>query len=441
MTDSSHKTPLAAVSIPAFRNFIAGRFLFIMSLRMMGTLVGWWIYELTGDPLALGFIGLSEVVPAVSLALFAGHVVDLSDRKKMIVRSTLAYIVCLLVLSGIYFLSNIHLSGKVLTISVIFIVIFFTGVIRSFSGPSFGASIGQMVPAELLSNAATWSQGSWLMASVIGHASVGFMIAFLGMQTALLIILSICIISLIIFHQLPSMPPPPAAEAKTWERVKEGIRFVWQTKTLLAAMTLDLFAILLGGAVAMLPVFAKDILKVGPVGFGWLNAASDIGSIFIVTILMILPLSRNQGKILILSVFGFGASIVLFGLSAYYWLSLIALAVSGAVDNISVVIRHVLVQMKTPDGLRGRTTAVNSVFIECSNELGAFESGLVAAWFGPVVSVVSGGFGTLGVVAIVAVLFPALRRMRRLVESRDEMRKDVREAEFEEEEHRRLGPE
>jgi MFS family permease len=400
VTDSSHKTPLAAVSIPAFRNFIAGRFLFIMSLRMMGTLVGWWIYELTGDPLALGFIGLSEVVPAVSLALFAGHVVDLSDRKKMIVRSTLAYIVCLLVLSGIYFLSNIHLSGKVLTISVIFIVIFFTGVIRSFSGPSFGASIGQMVPAELLSNAATWSQGSWLMASVIGHASVGFMIAFLGMQTALLIILSICIISLIIFHQLPSMPPPPAAEAKTWERVKEGIRFVWQTKTLLAAMTLDLFAILLGGAVAMLPVFAKDILKVGPVGFGWLNAASDIGSIFIVTILMILPLSRNQGKILILSVFGFGASILLFGLSTSYWLSLIALFMGGLLDGFSIVVRGTILQLQTPAHLRGRVLSVNSMFINSSNELGQFESGVAARIFGTVPSVIIGGSLTMLVALI-----------------------------------------
>lgn len=237
--------PLAALSIPAFRNFIIGRFLFIMSLRMMGTLVGWWVYELTGDPLALGLIGLSEVIPAVFMALYAGHVVDLNDRKKMITRSVIAYTICLIALCIMSFIKLQSSSNNYWILIGIFTVIFFSGVIRAFSGPSFGATIGHLVPQTYLPNATAWSQGSWLMASVTGHAIVGFLIAILGIAGSLIIILSLCATSLIIFLKLPDLPPPPSTEARTWERVKEGIQFVWKTKTLLAAMTLDLFAVLL----------------------------------------------------------------------------------------------------------------------------------------------------------------------------------------------------
>ena len=377
----------------------------------MGTLVGWWIYERTGDPLALGFIGLSEVIPAVSMALYAGHIVDLNDRKKMIIRSVAAYLLCLLTLSAIAFLpSNISVNHPLVT-GAIFTVIFFTGLIRAFSGPSFGASIAQLVPQTLLPGATTWSQGSWLMASVIGHGVVGFLLAGLGIQGSLIIITTICSVSLIFFRRLPSLPPATVSEARTWERVKEGLHFVWKTKTLLAAMAIDLFAVLLGGAVALLPIFAKDILKVGPVGFGWLNAASDLGSIFIVTALMFLPLSGNQGKWLIISVFGFGASIVIFGLSTSYWISLTALFLGGLLDGISIVVRGTILQLQTPAHLRGRVLSVNSMFINSSNELGQFESGVAARIFGTVPSVILGGTLTMAVSVITWLKGKELRKL------------------------------
>jgi MFS family permease len=394
------KKPLAALSLPAFRNFILGRFLFIMSLRMMGTLVGWWVYELTGDPLALGLIGLSEVIPAVSMALYAGHVVDLNDRKKMIIRSVAGYTICLLTLFIISFLDQGDPSLRFWILASIFSIIFCGGLIRAFSGPSFGATIGHLVPPPLLPNATAWSQGSWLMASVIGHAIVGLFIVTIGIAGSLGIILSLCTIALLIFLRLPNIPPPPITESRTWERVKEGIRFVWKTKTLLAAMSLDLFAVLLGGAVALLPVFAKDILKVGPVEFGWLNAAGDLGAILVVSSLLILPLSKNQGKILIITVFGFGTSIVVFGLSHSFWLSLFALFMGGILDGFSIVIRGTILQLQTPAHLRGRVLSVNSMFINSSNELGQFESGVAARIFGTVPSVVLGGCLTMLVALI-----------------------------------------
>ncbi len=401
MNEINSKKPLAALSIPAFRNFIIGRFLFIMSLRMMGTLVGWWVYELTGDPLALGLIGLSEVIPAVSMALYAGHIVDLNDRKKMILRSVAAYTICLLTLFVISFLEEGNQHIRFWILAGIFGVIFCSGLIRAFSGPSFGATIGHLVPKPLLPNATAWSQGSWLMASVIGHGIVGFFIATMGVNGSLGIILGLCIIALIIFFKLPDIPPPPVTESRTWERVKEGIRFVWKTKTLLAAMCLDLFAVLLGGAVALLPVFAKDILKVGPVEFGWLNAAGDLGAILVVSSLLILPLSKNQGKILMITVFGFGVSILIFGISTSFWLSLFALFMAGLLDGFSIVIRGTILQLQTPAHLRGRVLSVNSMFINSSNELGQFESGVTARIFGTAPSVVIGGCLTM-VVAVIS---------------------------------------
>ena len=382
-----------------------------MSLRMMGTLVGWWVYELTGDPLALGLIGLSEVIPAVSMALYAGHIVDLNDRRKMIVRSALSYVVCLAALTLIAYSSFSTLNNRYLIIASIFIIIFFTGLIRAFSGPSFGASIGHLVPVELISNATAWSQGSWLMASVTGHAIVGFLMAGIGIKGAITVILIICSISVIIFRRLPPIPPPPVTEVRTWERVKEGIQFVWKTKTILAALSLDLFAVLLGGAVALLPIFAKDILKVGPIGFGWLNAAADVGAILVVVILMFLPLSTKQGKILIISVFGFGAAIVIFGLSTSFWISIFALFLSGVLDGISIVVRGTILQLQTPAHLRGRVLSVNSMFINSSNELGQFESGVAARIFGAAPSVVIGGSLTMLVALITWIKSKELRKL------------------------------
>lgn len=382
-----------------------------MGLRMMGTLVGWWMYELTGDPLALGLVGLAEVIPAVSMALYAGHVVDLSDRRNMILRSVLSYGVCV---ASLIFISTAYFEKKFGTSTIttlIYIVIFITGITRAFSGPSFGAILSQLVPKTTLPNAVTWSQGTWLSASVTGHSLAGFMIAGFGITGTLTSIILSISLALLIFNSIGNKPAPPQAEKKTWESVKEGLRFVYKTKEVLGALVLDLFAVLFGGAVAMVPVFAKDILKVGPIGFGWLNAAADFGAIVIVVMLTVFPLRKQQGRLLLYAVAGFGVCIILFGISKIFWLSFLALFIAGLLDGISVVVRGTILQLKTPDELRGRVLSVNSMFINSSNELGQFESGVAARLMGVVPSVIFGGCMTVAVVIGTWFKAPTLRKL------------------------------
>lgn len=404
--------PFASVRIPEFKNLILGRFIFIMSLRMMSTLVAWWVYELTRDPLAIGLVGLSEVIPALLMALYAGHVIDLSEKRRLLLKSVLGYFgaACILLFLSTGFVSG-HLSGYSIAVCI-YAVIFLTGVIRSFTGPSFSAMIGYIVPRHTLQNATTWSQGSWLSASVTGHAMGGFMIAWTGHSGTLLAICLLQIIALIILTRLKPKPPlPEAGEKKTWESVKEGLRFVFRTKELLGAMTLDMFAVLFGGAVAMVPVFAREILHTGPIGYGWLNAASDIGSICVVVLLTIAPLRRQQGKKLFFAVGGFGLCIIVFALSKWFLLSFLALLIAGMLDGISVVTRGTIIQLKTPDHMRGRVMSVGSMFVNSSNELGQFESGVAARLLGNVPSVVFGGCMTLLVVIGTWLKAPSLRKM------------------------------
>lgn len=409
--EQAKNDPMASMRLPEFRFLMAGRFTFIMALRMMATLVGWWLYELTGDPFAIGLVGLAEAVPAISLALYAGHIIDLSDKRKLLLRGVTLYLACasvLLLLSYSFQTGN----NKTMLVSGIYCVIFCTGIIRSFTGPSFSAILAQMVPRPLLANAITWNQGVWLTASVTGHAAGGFIIATVHSSGTLWVICALILIGLISMYRL--LPKPPSAKAgqqKTWESVKEGIRFVVGTKEVLGALTLDLFAVLFGGLVAMVPVFAKDILKVGPIGFGWLNAAADIGAILVILTLTFFPMKKAQGKKLFFAVGGFGCCIILFALSKTFWISFAALLVSGVLDGISVVIRGTILQLKTPDEMRGRVMSVNSMFINSSNEIGQFESGVAARMLGVVPSVIFGGTMTLAVVIITWFKAPSLRKM------------------------------
>lgn len=406
------KDPFGALKISEFRNLMIGRFLFIMGLRMMGTLVGWWIYELTNEPFAIGLIGLAEVIPAVSLALYAGHVIDISEKRKLLLKGVALYWICaiaLLVLSskiGTGAFNNLQIAIG------IYFVIFCTGIIRSFTGPSFGTLVGEIMPKDLLQNATTWSQGIWLSASVLGHAMVGFFIAGFGNTGSLWIVLGMVTIGFVFISKIKPKPPhKQEVEQKTLESVKEGIRFVVQTKEVLGALSLDLFAVLFGGAVAMIPVFARDILKVGPIGFGWLNAAADIGAILIIFIITIFPVHQQQGKKLLLAVAGFGVCIIVFALSTTFWISFAALLLSGILDGFSMIVRGTIVQLKTPNHMRGRVMSVNSMFINSSNELGQFESGLAARAMGVVPSVVFGGIMTLIVVTTTWFKAPSLRKM------------------------------
>lgn len=403
--------PFAAIRLPEYRNLVVGRFFFIMALRMMSTLVGWWIYELTNDPFAIGLIGLSEVIPALSMALYSGHVIDVSEKRGLLLRCVFLYFCAaglLLFLSSPFTASRLSNSG----ISYgIYAVIFGTGIIRSFTGPNFTALIGNIVPRNLLQNATTWSQGSWLSASVLGHAAGGFLIALLGNMGTMIVICSLIVVALFVLFQLRPKPVlKPMGEGRTWESVQEGLRFVYRTKELLGAFSLDMFAVLFGGAVAMVPVYARDILKIGPMGFGWLNAATDIGAIVVVVLLTVFPLRKNQGKKLFLAVGGFGLCIVLFGLSKWFALSFVALMFAGMLDGVSVVIRGTVMQLKTPDHLRGRVSSVSSMFINSSNELGQFESGVMARLMGVVPSVVFGGCMTIAVVVATWFKSPGLRK-------------------------------
>jgi len=404
--------PFAAIKILQYRGLLTGRFCFTMGLRMLSTLVGWWLYELTGNPLAMGMIGLAEVVPALSLALYAGHVIDTSEKKSLLLKGIFSYLLGGLVLLALSIYLYRHHGDKTLVIGGIYAVIFCTGIIRAFVGPSFPALLGHIVPKATLQNAITWNQGTYLSASVAGHATGGFCIALFGVTGTLVAIITLVLLAFLNINRIEKAPPKPTATPmRTWESVKEGLRFVFNTKEVLGALSLDLFAVLFGGAVAMVPIYAKDVLKVGAVGFGWLNAATDIGAIIIVVLLTLFPLAKQQGKRLLFAVAGFGICIIIFGISKLFWLSFSILLIAGILDGISVVIRGTIVQLRTPDEMRGRVMSVNSMFINSSNELGQFESGVAARTLGLVPSVIFGGCVTLLVVFVTWFKAPTLRKM------------------------------
>ncbi len=404
-------SPLSVFKIPEFRNFILGRFVFIMGLRMMGTLVSWWMYELTRDAFYIGMIGLAEAIPAVTLSLYAGYIIDKSEKRRILVRAVSLYAICAIILLGAssqWFRAEL---GNKLIIIFIYSVIFFTGVIRAFSGPGFGAIIASLVPREKLISASQLSSTSWLIASITGHASAGFLIAWFHVTGTFVVITCLILVGLFFISRLKEKPPGMTAEKKTLEAVSEGLKYVFKTRELLGALTLDMFAVLFGGAVAMVPVYAKDILHVGPIGFGWLNAASDIGSISMVIGLTLSPMRRKQGIKLLMAVAGFGLCIIVFGISKWYWVSFGALLVSGVLDGVSVVVRSNIVQIMTPDELRGRVMSVNSMFINSSNEIGQFESGVAAKLMGVVPSVVFGGCMTIMVVIATWFKAPSLKKL------------------------------
>lgn len=382
-----------------------------MGTRMAGTVIGWWIYQLTNSKLALGFVGLSEFVPAFFLALPAGHYIDKHEKRRTALIAMCLFTCCMLLLA---FLSSGFVKEHITYYNIallICLVIFITGSIRAFSGPSFGAMVAQIVPREILPQAASMNSATFLSASIIGHAMGGVFIAWVGITNTWFAIGTCCTIGILFISKIKPQPVFEVKQSTTWAGIKEGLRYVYKTKELLGAMSLDMFAVLFGGAVALLPVYAQDILKVGPIGFGWLNAAADLGAIIMVIWLTLKPLKGRQGKILFTVVAGFGLCIILFGISKWFWLSLLALFVSGLLDGISVIIRSTILQIKTPNELRGRVMSVSSMFINSSNELGQFESGLAARLMGTVPSVVFGGIMTIAVTAITWFRAPSLKDM------------------------------
>jgi MFS family permease len=395
-----------------FRWFLFCRIFYIMALRMVATVVAYQLFHLTKSSFSIGIVGLSEFVPVFTLALWAGHVIDRSDKRTLLLKGILSYSLCvagLVVVSSPWIQSGLSVNGTALAF---YIIIFFTGVIRAFAGPTSNAIIAQLVPKDLLRFAASLSSTSWLAASILGHASAGFLIAGIGAHKTFIVILVLTLIAAIILSRIEKKPIAHTnLTAKAWDSVKEGLRFVFSHKVLLGTISLDLFAVLFGGAVALIPEIADRILKVGPVGFGWLNAAMDIGSVIMIFSVTLVPITKRQGYKLFYAVGGFGLCILIFGLSHVYWLSFAALMIAGMLDGISVVIRSTVLQIITPDEMRGRVSSVNSMFINSSNELGQFESGFTAKLFGGAVpAILFGGSMTLVVVIITWLRSPGLRK-------------------------------
>jgi MFS family permease len=399
--------PYAAWRFRDYRLFAIGRNLLLFGSQMQSVAIGWELYERTGSALILGGVGLVQVIPVILLTLPAGHIADRWDRKYTVMLTDLMLVLCSL---GLAVLS--YAQGSIF---LIYTCLLLGGVAKAFNTPASDSLLPQLIPLEVFTNAATWNSSGFQLAAVLGPALGGWVIALQGSARSVYIIDAVLI--LICFGLIAKITTVKFArpiEPPTLKTLAAGMDFVWQNKVILAAITLDLFAVLFGGAVALLPIYAKDILQVGPSGLGWLRAAPAFGAFTMAITQAHLPPMKKAGKALLWSVVGFGIVTIVFGLSRSFWLSLLMLALSGALDNISVVIRHTLVQIRTPEHLRGRVSAVNSVFISISNELGGFESGFVAALFGPIFSVVSGGVGTVFVVLIVTLIFPQIRRLTSL---------------------------
>lgn len=406
------KQSLTPLNHKEFRLFLLFRLFYIMALRMVATVVAYQLFQLTKSSFAIGIVGLSEFVPVFALALYAGHVIDRSDKRTLLLKGILSYSLCVAALVAV---TSPSIQQKITTDDTalsFYIIIFFTGVIRAFAGPTSNAIIAQLVPKDVLRFAASLSSTSWLSASIIGHASAGFLIAGVGAHKTFIVILVLVVIAILILFQIEKKPIMHSnLTAKAWDSVKEGVQFVFRQKVLLSTISLDLFAVLFGGAVALIPEFADRVLRVGPVGFGWLNAAMDLGSGIMILCITLLPINRRPGYKLLWAVGGFGLCIIIFGFSRAYWLSFIVLMLAGMLDGISVVIRSTVLQLTTPDEMRGRVSAVNSMFINSSNELGQFESGFTAKIFGGAVpAVIFGGSMTLLVVIATWFKSPSLRK-------------------------------
>jgi MFS family permease len=422
---SERHDPYAALRYRDFRLVVAGRFVATLGEMMVSVAIGWELYQRTNSALALGFVGLTLVIPVLLFSLPAGHFADHYNRQHIVVGAQ-----ALLLFAS---LSLAALSWTQGALPLVYGALFLIGVGSALSSPAASTLIPQTVPPETFEKATTWSSSSWQLAAVIGPALGGAVIALTGGAT-LVYLLDACgsLVYIVLILLIRAQPATPPAKRETTVRsLAEGLRFLRSSQVLLAAITLDMFAVLLGGATTLLPIFAKDILHVGPVGLGWLRAAPSVGAAVMALLLTHTPPFKRAGRTLLWAVIVFGLATIVFGLSRNFYLSLIALLVLGAADNISVVIRHSLLLLRTPDPMRGRIAAVNGIFISASNELGGFESGLVAWLFTPVISVVLGGVGTIIVVLAVAYFAPEMRRLGALAPSPAAEHSLVQEAESE----------
>jgi len=407
---------IAAFRVPAFRAFWFFRLFVSTAIQIQGVAVGWQIYELTHKPLMLGFIGLAEAVPALGIALYAGHVADIMSRRTILRFAT-----------GLFFLASVALAAVsypgfhdhlVAHIWLIYLIIFATGLCRGFLSPAQFGLLGQIVPTEMYSNASIWNANVW-QAACIGGPAIACGMAFATQQSpGTFSVITYAISALMLFAGwvsllgIPSLKiSVPRPDQSIIASIHEGLRFVFRSQVIFGSMALDLFAVLFGGAVALLPIYAGEILHTGPFGLGLLRMAPAVGSAIVGLYLSWRPITRRAGSALLWNVAGFGVSMILFGISRNAYWSFVWLALSGGFDAVSVFVRWTMFQIVTPDHMKGRVASVSSIFVGSSNEIGECESGIVATWMGTVPSVVFGGCMTLVVAAATCWLAPKLRAL------------------------------
>jgi MFS family permease len=410
--NNTKNDPYASLRLPEFNFYLIIRFAVVFALTMQFVIVEWKVYQLAHDPLSLGFIGLAEVIPAILLAPFAGHIVDKREKRGILLKCMIAY---LIIGMGLFVLTWDKVVGGYPTqnvLTAIYGLVFCGGIVRAFVSPANFSLQALIVPRAMYANASTWSSSAWQIGNMAGPALGGLLIHAFGVHWSMLLVVAIFLLPT---YSLIRIKPKPVTykdkDEKFLDGLTKGMRFVWNTKVVLNAMALDMFAVLFGGAVAMLPAFATDVLHVGSLEFGFLRSAVAVGSLMTMFILAYKPLVYKPGIKLLAAVFGFGLCIIVFGFSTNFYLSFLALLISGMLDAVSVVIRQTILQLKTPDDMRGRVAAVSSMFVGSSNELGAFESGFMARLMGLVPSVVFGGCVTLGVVITTYIISPAMRKL------------------------------
>jgi MFS family permease len=414
-TPASRRDPYAALRSPSYRLFAIGWFIALVGTRIQSVAVAWDMYQRTGEALSLGLVGLAQAVPTMLLALPAGYLADRFNRPRLVIFSQLAS-VCTALALGV--LSYLH--GPT---SWIYLLLLLDATAVILGRPARVALMPQLVPAQDFPNAVTWNTSMIHISSVVGPAIGGLVIQLGGSLAYVLSALgAISFALLLMFIRFEG--EVRRAGTASWQNFVAGAQYVWQERIILVIISLDMFAVLLGGATYLLPIYASDILRVDSTGFGWLRAAPAVGAMCMAFLMLYLPPMQRAGWTLLLAVAGFGVATIVFGLSTSFWLSLSMLFLTGAFDNISMVIRQTLQQLLTPAEMRGRVSAVSSVFISASNELGGLESGLVAHWYGPLIAVVSGGIGTLVVVAITALVSPQLRSFGVLYEAKPTLKEN-----------------
>jgi MFS family permease len=396
-----------ALALPTFRLFLVAAAAASFAGRSLAVVIGFQVYQLTRDPLALGLLGLVEAIPALSLALFGGYVADQYNRRSIVLVTRFMLVLCLLALTFV------SLAGAATSVLALYAVIFVAGIARGFAEPAFSGLEAQIVPRDQAINAGVWLSSAGQTAAVLGPAAAGFAYDGLGPVVTYAVIAGlygVCWLAVL------ALPRPPdvrtGAREPMWQSIGEGVRFVFRSQVFFGSMALDLFAVLFGGAMALMPIFATDILQVGATGLGFLSAAPAVGSLSVMLWSTWRPPVANAGRNLMLAVSGFGLAMIVFGLSQSFWLSLVMLMLSGACDGVSVVIRRAVLRLLSPDHLRGRIAAVNSVFIGSSNEIGALESGIAASLLGARPAVWLGGIVTLLIVAGAAWRAPELRQLK-----------------------------